>query len=77
MVLNLWIEDLRWKNLPPSSPIICEKAEVLYCAMNPNHNKEFSAASGWLWRFIAKYNLRTKMILCFQGKNANVNMYAS
>ncbi|XP_059570207.1 tigger transposable element-derived protein 1-like isoform X1 [Alligator mississippiensis] len=73
--LYLWIEDVRSKNLPLNGPIICEKAKELYRVMNPDTHEEFPAASGWLWRFKARYHLSN--FTSFPSERSSVNLTAA
>ena len=73
--LFLWFKQKREEGIPITGPIVQAKARELHQRLNDAGGdsrpmQEFSASSGWLWRFCQRHSIRQ---LSLQGEKLSAD----
>uniref|UniRef100_A0A3P9I863 HTH CENPB-type domain-containing protein n=1 Tax=Oryzias latipes TaxID=8090 RepID=A0A3P9I863_ORYLA len=71
--LAFWIQDLRKKNIPLDTKMICTKARNLYAQFTTDAD-EFRASKGWFDHFVRRYQIRSAN---FHGEAASADTDAA
>lgn len=70
----LWFKQKREKGIPISGPILQAKARDLLKKLHPESSEQFTASTGWLWRFCQCHNIRQ---LSLQGEKLSADRPAA